>query len=117
MNARAVSREEADLLRAILGADPAGDAVSSGLAAVRARDGCECGCGSVEFIYEDPVDEAGPSRAVYPVAAEILDDDDAVVGGVILFVRGDRLDYLDVHSYGDGPLPVPRIDKVRVVHR
>jgi hypothetical protein len=81
-------------------------------AAVDARKGCECGCGTIDLI---PMGTDLPrSDAGSPVPAEgtVLDADGAAVGGLLLFVTDGLLASLEAYAY-DQPLPLPTIDRVR----
>lgn len=76
-----------------------------------ARRGCDCGCGTIEFVM-DAVDvprstAAGP----LPIHATVRDADGNEVGGLILFVRDGLLESLEIYSHDD-PLPLPPADRV-----
>jgi hypothetical protein len=76
---------------------------------------CECGCGSLGFVF-DP--ESGLKASVapnpLPVKGDVLDVDGEVLGGIVVLVRDGMLDDIDVHSYGEKPLPFPPIASVRL---
>ena len=74
---------------------------------VRARKGCQCGCGTIDLIVPEP--RPPRSEAANPVPVEGVLRDDA--GGVLLFVSDGMLASLEVCSFGD-PLPLPRLEQV-----
>lgn len=79
---------------------------------------CECGCGSIGFVFEGgftPTPSVAPSPL--PYEAEILDAGGAVVGGAIILLRDGLLDDVDVHAYGAAPLPFPSRSMLRLVAR
>jgi hypothetical protein len=76
---------------------------------------CECGCGSIGFVFADDFQPTPSSaRNPLPVEAEIIDADGHVVGGVIVLVRNGLLDDVDVHAFGEMPLPFPSMTAVRL---
>lgn len=80
--------------------------------------GCECGCGSLDFVVDSHTGIKSADRArIHPVEGEVLNDDGAVVGGLLLFVAGDRLDHIDVYSLAEQPLLMPDPEHVRWVTR
>lgn len=83
MEPRPVSRDGAALLTAILDGEPgAGRDLRSHLDTLEAQSGCNCGCGSLDFVYPDDKanDPASGPATVYPVEAEVLGDDGDVIG-------------------------------------
>ena len=76
------------------------------------RSSCECGCGSLGFVFDGEVSPSAASSPL-PVEGEILDDDGEVVGGIIVLLRDGVLDDVDVHSFTDGPLPFPTLASIR----
>ena len=75
--------------------------------------GCKCGCGTMDFIFDDPSADVPRSAATSPTAwsPDIVDDEGNVVGSLILFLRDGLLHSLEVVSYID-PLPLPKMDRV-----
>jgi hypothetical protein len=72
---------------------------------------CECGCGSIGFVFDaDFRPTASSARNPLPVEADVLDAEGEVVGGVIVRV----LDDVDVHAFGEKPLPFPPMTSVRL---
>ena len=75
---------------------------------------CVCGCGSIGFVF-DAEFQAAPSTASnpLPVEGEIVDASGEVVGGIIVLIRDGLLDDVDVHAFGQRPLPFPALASVR----
>ena len=75
--------------------------------------GCKCGCGTMDFIFDDPSADVPRSAATSPTAwsPDIVDDEGNVVVSLILFLRDGLLHSLEVVSYID-PLPLPKMDRV-----
>lgn len=118
MNGRLLNDNERALVTALLDGEPeAGRDLCSHLDSVRVRSGCNCGCGSLEFVYPDASSaEVHLTQAeLLPVEAAVLDENGDPAGGVLLFVRDGRLDNLDVYSVGDEPLQLPDADRWRLV--
>ena len=62
---------------------------------------CECGCGSIGFVFDgDFLPAPSSARNPLPVEADVIDADGEVVGGVIVLLREGVLDDIDVHSFG-----------------
>lgn len=75
---------------------------------------CECGCGSIAFVFVEPPPCApDATRHRVPVEAEIVDERDEIVGGVIVFVRDGVLDDVDVYSVVEEPQPFPDLASIR----
>lgn len=76
---------------------------------------CECGRGSIGFVFDgDFLPAPSSARTPLPVEADVIDADGEVVGGVIVLVREGVLDDIDVHSFGERPLPFPPMTSVRL---
>lgn len=76
---------------------------------------CECGCGSIGFVFDrDFQPTRSAARNPLPVEADVLGADGEVVGGVIVLVRDGVLDDIDVHAFGEMPLPFPAMASVRL---
>lgn len=76
---------------------------------------CECGCGSIGFVFDgDFLPTPSSARNPLPVEADVIDADGEVVGGVIVLLREGVLDDIDVHAFGEGPLPFPPMSSVRL---
>lgn len=71
-------------------------------------EGCECGCGTSDFIFGDHSVNLPRSLSANPTpwSPEIVDGDGELVGGLILFLKDGLLQSLEVVSYLD-PLPLP----------
>ncbi len=72
--------------------------------------GCACGCGTIDFIFDEFSVDLPRSTATNPIpwSPDIVDDDGNVIGSLILFLRNGLLQSLEVVSYGD-PLPLPEV--------
>lgn len=79
---------------------------------VQARQGCQCGCGTIDLVVTD--DRVPRSVAANPVPAEaqVLGVEGTEIGGLLLFLNEGLLSSLEVYSY-DQPLPLPTVDTVR----
>lgn len=79
---------------------------------VEAKRGCECGCGTIEFVL--PRHDLPRSDASSPVEAEgrVFDSAGNECGGLLLFVRDGCLLSLEIYSF-DAPLPLPALESVR----
>jgi len=73
--------------------------------------GCECGCGTIDFIFDDLSVDLPRSTATSPTSwsPDIVDNDGNVIGSLILFLRDGLLQSLEVASYLD-PLPLPEME-------
>jgi hypothetical protein len=95
------------------------EALRDQCAHARVERSCDCGCGSIGFVFDADF-QPTPSSASnpLPVEGDVVDSDGGVVGGVIVLVRGGLLDDVDVHAYGEEPLPVPiaGLDPLAVAH-
>lgn len=80
-----------------------------------ARAGCTCGCGTIDLRVEPAVDAIAlvAPGAAGMVEADVLDDAGEAIGGLILWVRDGLLEGLEVHTWLDPPLPLPRSESVR----
>lgn len=78
---------------------------------VTAKRGCECGCGTIEFVLDvTPVARSGAANPV-PVDGLVRDANDEELGGLILFVKDGVLQSLEIYSHAE-PLPLPRMEQV-----
>jgi hypothetical protein len=78
---------------------------------VRAKRGCECGCGTIEFVSDGTSSPRSAVSSPAPVEGLVYDTDGDEIGGLILFLKGGMLQSLEIYSY-DQPLPLPSIDRV-----
>lgn len=75
---------------------------------------CMCGCGSIGFVFGGSSAVApGGARHPVPVEADIVDERDEIVGGVLVFVRDGVLDDIDVYSVMEDPQPFPDLASIR----
>lgn len=78
---------------------------------VTAKRGCECGCGTIEFVPDGTNVPRSEAANPVPVDGIVRDTKGDEVGGLILFVRDGILQSLEVYSHAD-PLPLPRLEQV-----
>lgn len=117
---RTLSPTEHRLLTELLAHDVDGaDLLRAQLADARVASNCDCGCGSIGFASAGEAVQPDEVRStLFPVEADVLDDDGEVIGGLLLFVRDGRLFDLEVFSVGHHPLPMPDVSHVRwISHR
>jgi hypothetical protein len=78
---------------------------------VSARRGCDCGCGTIEFVADgSPVPLSAALNPV-PVDGLVTSAAGDEIGGLILFLRDGALQSLEIYSHTD-PLPLPRLEQV-----
>lgn len=78
---------------------------------VSAMRGCECGCGTIEFVHDGSPVPRSLAPSTVPVDATVTTSDGGEVGGLILFVRDGLLQSLEVYSHSE-PLPLPVPERV-----
>ena len=78
---------------------------------VTAKRGCQCGCGTIEFVPDGTNVPLSEAANPVPVDATVRDTNGDEVGGMILFVRDGMLQSLEIYSHRD-PLPLPRLEEV-----
>jgi hypothetical protein len=75
---------------------------------------CHCGCGSFGF---DLCPGAGLPRSAadspLPIHITVMDDSGEVVGGIAVLLQDGYLYDVDVYSFGEAPIAVPRLENVR----
>lgn len=92
-----------------------GEALRDQWAHALVEPSCECGCGSIGFVFDGDFQPIRSSaRNPLPVEADVLDARGEVVGGVIVLVREGVLDDIDVHAFGEKPLPFPSMASLRL---
>lgn len=113
---RPMSPTERELLVALLDHEFEGvHALRSQLDVAQVASSCACGCGSIGFSFRGVDVDRSTATGRLPVEVEIVNSDGTVHGGVIVFVHDGLLGDVDVHSFGEGPLPMPALDHVRWV--
>lgn len=78
---------------------------------VTAKRGCECGCGTIEFVPDGAIVPRSTAANPVPVDGMVHDTNGDEIGGLILFVRDGMLLSLEIYSHDD-PLPLPRPEQV-----
>ena len=108
MAARELTTAERAVLVELLGRDFAGaDELRRQLAAALVEPSCQCGCGSIRFVFPDePALARSESPNPVPVAVTILAADRSPVGGIVVFLRDGLLCDAEVFSFLS-PLPWP----------
>lgn len=79
---------------------------------VTAKKGCDCGCGTIEFVHDERPVPRSPATNPVPVDAPVVASDGSDLGGLILFVRDGLLQSLEVYSHSE-PLPLPKPGEVK----
>lgn len=104
--------DERALLNALLAHDfPGVEELREQALHVTAKRGCECGCGTIEFVADGtPVARSGATNPV-PVDGFVTTADGDEAGGLILFVSDGMLQSLEIYSHTE-PLPLPRLEEV-----
>jgi len=114
VKARAPTPDERAFLDSVLGFSFDGaEALRSQWEGALVESSCACGCGSIGFVFGADF-QATPSTArnPLPVEGEIVDACGEVVGGIIVILRDGLLDDVDVHAFGERPLPFPALASV-----
>lgn len=78
---------------------------------ITAKKGCNCGCGTIEFVHDERPATRSPATNPVPVDAPVVASDGSDLGGLILFVRDGLLQSLEVYSHSE-PLPLPKPGQV-----
>jgi hypothetical protein len=78
---------------------------------VLAKRGCECGCGTIDFVPDGTSVPRSAASSPAPVKGRVRDTDGEEVGGLILFLKDGMLQSLEIYSY-DQPLPLPSLEQV-----
>lgn len=114
MKGRPINKHEVALVAALLSPELQGFmALRDQIPSANVVPGCECGCGTIDFIFDDHGADLPRSTSTSPTpwSPEIFDGHGEVVGSLILFLRDGLLQSLEVVSYLD-PLPLPQLDRV-----
>jgi hypothetical protein len=79
---------------------------------VHAKKGCQCGCGTIDFVPDaTPVPRSETANPA-PVEGVVRNADGEEVGGLILFIKDGMLLSLEIYSYAPEPLPLPPLEQV-----
>jgi hypothetical protein len=107
-----LSEDERTLLNAFLSHDfPGVQELREQALHVTAKKGCQCGCGTIDFVLDETQVRRSASPNPVPVDAVVEGGKGDAVGGLILFVRDGLLQSLEVYSHAD-PLPLPTAEQV-----
>ena len=79
-----------------------------------AKQGCQCGCGTIDFVLSDDEVPRSTASSPVPVKGHVLGADGTETGVLLLFLNKGLLSSLEVASY-DEPPPLPAADAVRWV--
>lgn len=114
MVAREMTAAERAVLDELLSRDFVGAAeLRRQLAAAMVEPSCECGCGSIGFVFQSDSDvPRSAATNPLPVDVTILANDGSEVGGLVVLLRDGLLDDADVYSFFD-PLPWPDLSRIR----
>ncbi|MEM7272007.1 MAG: hypothetical protein AAF547_02900 [Actinomycetota bacterium] len=112
MDVRQISPVELEVMRAWLahdvpGAESLRNQIGEDTGVFRS---CDCGCASIGFL--DLLDSPAQGVSIFEIDAEIVDENGASIGGMMLTIRNGRLHDVDVHSWFDD-FPFPSIEQVR----
>lgn len=113
---RALTERERLLLNALVAQDFFGaPEIRTQIAVSMATQGCECGCGTIALRVDHNGATAVPEPAANPLPGEahVLDDQGEIIGGLIAFHQDGWLTALEIYTWGDEPLPLPDIDRIR----
>lgn len=85
------------------------------LAVATATRGCDCGCGTIDFVFPGAMPERAPGERTGVVAeGDVVDADGRPVGGLLLFLDAGVLHGLEVWSLLDEPLGLPPVSQAQV---
>lgn len=104
---------ERSLLSGLLSVEfPGVEALRSQVDWVEAKRGCECGCGTIDFVVTRPGLPPSDATSPVPVTGQVTGASGEHVGGLILFLQAGYLSSLEIYAYDD-PLPLPNPQSVR----
>lgn len=107
-----LTQNERALLEALLAHEFAGvESLRAQVGAAQAKRGCQCGCGTIEFVFNDEGLPLADGPSPVPAEGRVLDATGEDIGGLLLFLEAGLLGSLEVYSY-DEPLPLPTPDRV-----
>jgi hypothetical protein len=111
-----LAEERATLLALLNHADfPGRDALIEQVDAARVVSHCSCGCATIDLIVDPAAPSAGQTYRPVPNEAEVVDDEDKGIGGVIVFTEDGYLSSLEIYSYGGDPISAfPSHDRLRL---
>lgn len=105
---RELSANERQLLDDLLAHDfPGVAALRVQAGRVRAKPGCTCGCGTIDFVMADADVPRSAADSPVPISGEVFGADGEGIGGIILFVADGRLEGLEIFAYEDTALAMP----------
>jgi hypothetical protein len=106
---------ERRVLEAVLDQDfPGSPALLAQLEGVRARRGCDCGCGTIDLcVAGSSVSAVQLTGPLAPGEADVLSEAGETVGGLVVFVRVGDVCRMELFSWSEEPVALPRPDLVR----
>lgn len=108
-----LTEDERTLLDALLAHDfPGVNELREQAQVVKAKKGCTCGCGTIDFVADTARLPRSDAASPVPVEGVMKDVDGNSVGGLILFVEYGILSSLEIFDCGTGPLPLPVVEQV-----
>mgnify|MGYP001270283469 CR=1 FL=1 len=108
-----LDHDERALLDALLAHDfPGVEELRTQADWVEAKRGCECGCGTIDFVLTRDDLPASGADSPAPAQGFALGFDGEEVGGLLLFLQDGYLASLEVYAYED-PQPLPSVESVR----
>jgi hypothetical protein len=107
-----LTQNERALLDALLAHEFAGvESLRAQLGSAQAKRGCQCGCGTIEFVFSGEGLPLADGPSPVPAEGRVLNATGEDIGGLLLFLEAGLLGSLEVYSYDD-PLPLPTPDRV-----
>lgn len=112
-NLRPLTDRERALIDRFLSYDfPGVEQLRAQLSTLQAWSSCSCGCGSIALLADRRV-AASPRTTWSPLEADVIDDAENLIGGLLLFTNDGYLDDLEIYSFQDEPLQLPPVDRIR----
>jgi hypothetical protein len=74
---------------------------------------CPCPCATVALDVSRSAPRAVESVSPIPNSADVLDDNDDVIGGVMIFTEDGYLSALEIYAWENPITPLPPLDRLR----
>lgn len=108
-----LTEDESALLNALLSHDfPGVRELREQAQHVQAKRGCQCGCGTIDFVPDATPVPRSEAVSPAPVEGVVKNADGEDVGGLLLLVADGMLMSLEIYSYAPKPLPLPPLEQV-----